>query len=467
MTPVRILEVPYVRDSSTVALLLAEREWPIWLDSGEGFPSHHIDILAADPLVKLCYDPAGTAPNLAATCRQPASLRECFSAMESQLNRYQHQQPLGPGWLGYLSYDLFNEIEPVTKRDKRELMPELVLGFYGWVIVSHHQLAKTYIHYLPEQEQAVTGIAEQLTPLNQPNEKNNRAQHVQISGFQLDSKFTANISRSDYKEQFSGAQTYIQQGDCYQINLTQQFSADCSGKGLAAYLALRNAHPSPMSAYFDCNEFDILSLSPERFIRRNGRRITSHPIKGTRPRHTDKNLDQDLKQALQNSSKDRAENVMIVDLLRNDLGRICRTGSVVTSQLFDVESFPNVHHLVSAIEGQLPDEIGLAQILQAVFPGGSITGAPKIRAMEIIEELEPHRRGVYCGSVVFFSGNGDIDSNIAIRTLVRKDSRIYCWGGGGIVADSNCDSEYQETLDKVGKLMQILETRFLTKPPGR
>lgn len=449
---VQQLEIPYSQDSAQLFTKIADEDWPIWLDSGvingQAFPGHHIDILAANPIEKLVYDPQGTFNNTLTP--QPRSLDACFHLIAGTLAQYAHQQPNGPGWLGYFSYDLFNELEPVAKRNKPEILPGITLGFYSWVIINNHHLNKAYIYYLSDHKQAALTVASKLKgePYKTPQP------------FQLTSKFKAITNRATYRNQFAAIQNYIHGGDCYQVNLTQQFTAQCNGCALDAFMALRQAHPSPMSAYFKTESFEILSLSPERFFKKASRHISSYPIKGTRPRSPNQHQDQALKIALKNSSKDRAENVMIVDLLRNDLGRICETGSVKTSKLFEVESFPNVHHLVSTIEGTLRNNVSIADIFKAIFPGGSITGAPKVRAMEIIEELEDHRRSIYCGSLVHLVGNADIDSNIAIRTLLKTENSIHCWGGGGIVADSDCDNEYQETLDKVGKLMAILEQHF-------
>jgi para-aminobenzoate synthetase component 1 len=200
-----------------------------------------------------------------------------------------------------------------------------------------------------------------------------------------------------------------------------------------------------------------MSLSPERFMSLHGHRVETSPIKGTRPRHRDPVADDMASMDLRRSEKDRAENLMIVDLLRNDLGRSCIPGSIHVDRLFELQSFPTVHHLVSTISGELREECGAFELLRDSFPGGSITGAPKRRAMEIIAELEPDPRRVYCGSILYISADGRMDSNIAIRTLLCRDEQIYCWGGGGIVADSQWQREYQETYDKVGKFLNALE----------
>jgi len=252
---------------------------------------------------------------------------------------------------------------------------------------------------------------------------------------------------------------YIQAGDCYQVNYTQRFSAQCEGDAWTAYCALRLACPTPFSGFMSLPADNaILSLSPERFVRVSHNQVETRPIKGTRPRGRNSAEDAANAAELLASPKDRAENLMIVDLLRNDLGRTCRTGSVRVPQLFTLESYPNVHHLVSSVVGELADGKDALDLIGDSFPGGSITGAPKIRAMQIIDELEPTRRSLYCGSLLYLDVRGEMDSSIAIRSLLVKDGRVSCWGGGGIVADSDWQDEYQESITKVKVLLDTLQT---------
>lgn len=270
--------------------------------------------------------------------------------------------------------------------------------------------------------------------------------------------FRALQDAATYKGAVERIRDYISAGDCYQANLSQQFEASIEGSGWMAFKALSRLFPTPQSAFLSLNGSEILSLSPEVFINVEGGQVETRPIKGTRPRGETAEADAALALALEQSEKDRAENLMIVDLLRNDLGRICETGSVNVESLFKLESYANVHHLVSTVTGRLRADIDALDALVGSFPGGSITGAPKIRAMEIIAELEPHRRGPYCGSVFRWDAAGNLRSNIAIRTLWREGNRIRCWGGAGIVHDSDAEAEYQETLTKVRLLMDTLES---------
>jgi para-aminobenzoate synthetase component 1 len=240
------------------------------------------------------------------------------------------------------------------------------------------------------------------------------------------------------------------------VNLAQRFDATVRGDSYSAYLALRRINPAPFSAFFSTPYGDILSSSPERFLCVDGDRVETRPIKGTRPRLADAADDLRQRDELAASAKDRAENVMIVDLLRNDLGKACVAGSVEVCRLFDIESFAQVHHLVSTVTGKLAPGRHALDLLRGSFPGGSITGAPKVRAMEIIDALEPQRRSIYCGSIGYLSANGRMDLNVAIRCLLRVGSSVYAWAGGGIVADSSVDSEFQESLDKASGLLAVL-----------
>ena len=266
----------------------------------------------------------------------------------------------------------------------------------------------------------------------------------------------ANMDHTAYTTAFDKIKAYLQEGDCYQVNLTQRFASPCQGDAWAAYELLRKMNAAPFSAYLNFAEVQVLSSSPERFLKLTATWVETQPIKGTRPRKLDAAEDAQQIADLQSSEKDRAENVMIVDLLRNDLGKCCRAGSVRNPDLFAVESYATVHHLVSTVTGELASGKHALDLLRSCFPGGSITGAPKIRAMEIIEELEPHRRGVYCGAIGYVGFDGNMDTNIAIRTLVHSHGCIRFWAGGGIVNDSQADEEYQECFDKAEALFKML-----------
>ena len=270
--------------------------------------------------------------------------------------------------------------------------------------------------------------------------------------------FLPRQSPADYAAGVEKVLAYINAGDCYQVNLSQRFDGRFTGRPFDAFKALRAAIPVPHAAFIHAGDRQILSISPERLMRIRGDQVESKPIKGTRPRGANPQEDAALRHELESSAKDRAENLMIVDLIRNDLSRVCQPYSVAVPTLFNVESYENVHQLVSTVTGQLKPGVGALEALLSAFPGGSITGAPKRRAMEIIDELEPHQRGPYCGSIFYLQSDGTLDSNIAIRTLVTDDTGgISCWGGCGIVADSDPRAEYEESITKVGRLMETLE----------
>lgn len=374
----------------------------------------------------------------------------CFDIMKQTLATLDNSKaafdlPFNGGWLGFFGYDLGRAIEQIPEQACNDItMPQMAIGLYlDALIYDKHLNAWFYI-----AQPNVNRLTIYLEPLKQP---------ASSANFALTSNWQSNMSREQYGDKFAQIQAYLKSGDCYQINLAQRFSASFEGSPWQAYGKLRGANKAPFSSYINHPQGAILSISPERFIAINNGNIETKPIKGTLPRCVDK--DQDAEQALrlQKSSKDRAENVMIVDLLRNDLGKVAKPGSVQVPSLFAIESFPAVHHLVSTVTAELADDKTAVDQLKAAFPGGSITGAPKIRAMEIIEELEPHRRSIYCGSIGYLSACGNMDTSITIRTLVCHKGHIYCWAGGGIVADSKVDLEYQETYDKVNKILPLLK----------
>lgn len=272
------------------------------------------------------------------------------------------------------------------------------------------------------------------------------------------------VQRDEYEAAVRRALEYIAAGDCYQVNLSQRFSTPLEGSAWSLYERLRRRSPAPYAAYLECGDHQILSSSPELFLRVRGREVETRPIKGTRPRGATPEEDATLREELLASAKDAAELVMIVDLERNDLGRVCEYGSVHVPALRELESYRNVHHLVATVRGRLREEVDALGCLRALFPGGSITGAPKIRAMEIIEELEPVQRGVYTGAIGWVDAHGNGEWNIAIRTLVVKEGHAYFHVGGGVVADSDPAGEYLETLAKARGMLRALDA---TEPDER
>ena len=360
--------------------------------------------------------------------------------------------PFSGGAMGCFSYDLGRQIEILPSIAQRDIdLAEMNIGLYMWALVYDYQLdCWTLIHY-QGKEALDKKLVELDALIKKPLGKNN-------PHFSLKSSWHNQTCRDQYLEKFTKIHDYLHSGDCYQINLTHRFEADYHGDEWLAYVELSKINKAPFSAFIRLDNTAILSISPERFIQLRGTDIQSKPIKGTRPRFNDPLKDHQSAIALLKAPKDRAENLMIVDLLRNDIGKVAKAGSVKVPQLFNIESFPAVHHLVSTVTAKLAPQYQASDLLKATFPGGSITGAPKIRAMEIIEELEPSRRSLYCGSIGYISQDGNMDTSITIRTLVTQLNRIYCWAGGGIVADSIAEEEYQETYDKVSKILPILKS---------
>jgi para-aminobenzoate synthetase component 1 len=389
--------------------------------------------------------------------------------------------PFQGGAAGYIGYDYGAVLErlPLPRYDDLRI-PDVMLGLYDWVIAWDHRVGTAWIVStgLPETGAAreirarerLAMVLERLrgptrrTPqppaLQQPIPGGDEAPSYPVLGVEgaepigLRSTFT----HRGYLDAVARVREYIVAGDIFQANLSQRFQAPLTEPAFDLYARLRRGNPAAFAAYLDWGELRVMSASPERFLRldENGRHVETRPIKGTRPRGLGPMHDAALGRALAESDKDRAENVMIVDLLRNDLSRVCRPGTVRVPELFALEQHPTVHHLVSTVVGELDPAAGAVDLLRAAFPGGSITGAPKVRAMEIIAELEPTRRGVYCGSIGYLSTTGAMDTSIVIRTYLALRGRVYFQAGGGIVADSDPELEYRETLDKARALIAAL-----------
>ena len=436
--------LPYFADFGPYAHRLCDEPGAVLLDSARPAASRgQYDVLSAWPLAQLALAPGESAKQFFQRARS------LLARLPEALPPKGYDAPFCGGLIGYLSYDFGRAIEalPSVALADIDLNPAQC-GLYDWALINDHQSLRCYL--LSHPSMTVERHAELLARLTQADKPR---------VFALDKAFAADQSPERYAQAFSRIHQYIQAGDCYQVNYAQRFSAPFSGHPWAAYERLRSACPTPFSAYLRINaEQCIVSLSPERFLKIHQGQIETRPIKGTRPRGLEPLSDVALAKELLASEKDRAENLMIVDLLRNDLGRCCAVGSVKVPELFSLESYPNVHHLVSAVTGQLASGVDALEVLLACFPGGSITGAPKIRAMQIIDELEPSRRAIYCGSLFYLDCRGEFDSSIAIRTLLFDKNQVYCWGGGGIVSDSNQAAEYQESLAKVALLLRTLES---------
>lgn len=441
--------LPYSADAAACYAAIADLPWAVWLDSaGLG----RYDIICAQPVATLVTYGAQTEISDAAGTRQ--STADPFVLLRQQLGESVAAMPGIPfagGVLGYWGYDLARRMMALPSHAQdEEHLPDMAIAIYDWAIVLDHQEKTAQLvsrQRYAETSSRLPGILARMQ----------RANELPADTFSVQGKITSNFTQDSYAAAFSRVQDYLQAGDCYQINLAQRFSAAASGDALGAYLTLRSLSPAPYSAFLNLPQVQILCASPERFLRVQSGRVETKPIKGTRPRSKDMRQDCNLAEELRNHPKDQAENLMIVDLLRNDLSKSCVPGSVRVPKLFEVESFANVHHLVSTVEGKLAQGRDALHVLRDCFPGGSVTGAPKRRAMQIIDQLEPQYRGIYCGAIGYVGFDGNMDTNIVIRTLDYSNNEIRCWVGGGIVADSDRAAEYQETLDKAAGILELLK----------
>jgi para-aminobenzoate synthetase component 1 len=448
----RITELPHWDTVERRFRTIADLPWAAWLDSAAADSPQRFDILVADPFSTLRTH--GAVTTVARRGRPAAeSRRSPFELVREELGAAGEGVPGLPfcgGAVGYFGYDLGRRLERIPSLAAADIaMPDMAVGLYDWAVVVDHASSRTWLVGSgrdPRTFAAWQGLVARLSGAPPP----------EPAPFRVRGRPVANLDRDAYEAAFRAVQEHIRRGDCYQVNLTQRFEAEADGDAWHAYRRLRAINPAPFAAYLDLPDGKVICSSPERFLRLNDGRVETKPIKGTRPRSRDPVRDRALAEELRTSAKDRAENVMIVDLLRNDLGKCCVPGSVRATSLFDVESFASVHQLVSTVEGQLAPGKHALDLIAACFPGGSITGAPKVAAMKIIEELEPQRRSVYCGSIGYIGFDGNMDTNIAIRTLVQQGRRVYTWAGGGVVADSNVDAEYQECLDKAAAMLAVM-----------
>jgi para-aminobenzoate synthetase component 1 len=458
-----LTEIPYRADSTLFFEPLAERAWAVYLDSGRPLSgAGRYDVLTADPFISLVT--RGSVTEIRTADQVELSPEDPFALLRDRLGETAPSPfglPFCGGAIGWLAYDLGRRIERLPSLAKdAEQVPDLAVGIYDWALIVDHASAKAWLASRG-RDPATRRRWDSLVSMF----RNARPVPAR-SPFRVLSPLVSNMTMSEYGLAFDRVKSYLLEGDCYQVNLAQRFSAPVSGDSFCGYKALRQLNPAPFSAYLRTPFAEVLSSSPERFLAVRDGQVETKPIKGTRPRGRTAEADAASRRELAGSAKDRAENLMIVDLLRNDLGRVCSPGSVSVPVLFDVESYATVHHLVSTVTGRLAPGQDAVSLLRACFPGGSVTGAPKIRAMEIIEELEPHRRGIYCGAIGYLGFDGAMDTSIAIRTLVQSAGTLRFWAGGGIVHDSHVEEEYQEIFDKAAALLQLQERQPLAGVGG-
>lgn len=447
-------ELIYQADSTQLFGRIAHEDWAIFLDSGKPQGTYgRYDIIVGRPFITVTSQLGFTTVSRGEEHTQYVQ-HDPFQILNAVLADYPQARsdfPFCGGAIGYFAYDLGRYVEHIPAIAlNAEGIPDMCVGIYDWAVIVDHREQRTFLLSYGYDAQTKTRWHELCRLFQQP--------FIPLpSEFKVTTPVASNLDEAAYASRFQKVKRYITEGDCYQVNLAQRFSAQAEGDAWQAYQHLRKISPAPFMAYMNFPQLQVLSGSPERFLQLVGHHVETRPIKGTRPRAEDAKQDKWNADELSASLKDRAENLMIVDLLRNDISKNCELGSVRADRLFALESFANVHHLVSTVTGQLAKNKTAVDLLRGCFPGGSITGAPKLRAMEIIEELEPNRRGVYCGAIGYIGFDGNMDTNIAIRTAIYSGNEIRFWAGGGIVADSEAQKEYRETWDKASSMLQLMQ----------
>ena len=472
-----MLPLPLLEEVSTALTapeafgLLAERPFSFFLDSGMDHGNlGRYSFIGSDPFLVLTS--RGSQVTLHYGDKRERVVGNPFDVLGQVLDRYSIQASPSPlpfvgGAVGYLSYDLCHFIEglPSTAVDDLQL-PECYLAFYDAVAGFDHREGRAYVAStgFPETDESrrIERARQRVDELKDTLAQAPRPTSESTAGSTPLAAMRGGFTHGEYVETVARVREYIAAGDIFQVNLSQRFEVELPIPPYELYRRLRGINPAPFAAYLNFDGVAIVSASPERFLRLQGDVVDTRPMKGTRPRGLNAAEDDALAVELLDSVKDRAENVMIVDLERNDLGRVCRYGTVKVRELWTLEKYATVFQLTSTVEGRLRQDKGRIDLLKGTFPGGSITGAPKVRAMEIIDELEPTRRSVYTGSIGYLGFDGGMDSSIVIRTFIVKDGRAYFQVGGGIVWDSDPEGEYQETLDKARALIEALSLQPVT-----
>lgn len=429
------IKIQYYKNSCIYGEFIKKNNWFIYLDSCNDIGSFGTyDILSCNPYIKMTSN--GNFINIENNGVKSSFYDNPFDVIKKyyKQNNINSEFPFSSGMIGYFGYDALK-----TSKSENQDFPDIAVGFYDWAIVVDHNKKETYVVY-KKINTFIDKIVDYFSVRNTFADKKTKYKFF---------NFHQNTSKSNYIKDVLLIKKYISDGDCYQVNYSQNFSAKYDGDPWDIYKDIRKLNPAPYSSFFSFDNKYIISSSPERFISINNNCVQTKPIKGTLKRLPDPKEDFSQIDILKNDEKNLAENLMIVDLLRNDLSKCCMLGTVKVSKLFEIESYASVHHMVSTIEGKLEKNNTSIDILEACFPGGSITGAPKKRSMEIIDELENRNRGVYCGSIGYFDENNNMDTNICIRTIMLTKNTINFAAGGGIVHDSNPEDEYYESLEKV------------------
>ncbi|HOL21556.1 MAG TPA: aminodeoxychorismate synthase component I [bacterium] len=439
-------------------LSLKDRDYFIWLDTGLKNIENRYSVIAFEPF--LIFKSKRNRISIQTVDGVKRYSGNPLEYLDELLKRYSipyNKNFFSPGAFGYFSYDLGWQIEKLPDIAVDDInIPDICLGFYDTVLMIDHRERCLYLisagidrAAFNEKRRLIRKIATSLIP------SENSPVHID--------KISFNISYKKYIKAIEKIKDYIARGDVYQINFAQRLEAEGIFPADTIYRKIRKVNPTSFSGYFNAGDFCLLSNSPELFIKKEGETVITKPMKGTRPRGKNRKEDEEYRRELLHSEKDKAELLMIVDMERNDLGKVCEYGSVRVKKLRQIERYRTVLQATSLIEGKMRDGLGFVDLLKAVFPGGSITGAPKVRAMEIIEELEPHKRTFYTGSMGYVGFNGNVELNITIRTILLKENKLYYPVGGGIVWDSIPEAEYEETLTKAKALFLTLgEDRIST-----
>ena len=437
----KIKELEFSIPSYEYFELIKNNDWAVYLNSNNNkYHDQRYDILSSNPINKIILSSEYSSSDV--------TKDNIFNILEKNINMHKCEEdddiPFCGGAIGFMSYDFGNTLHNIKNKKNKDFdYPLAAFGIYDWCITYDYLKEKSFILYY-EKNNIISKI------LNHRSEKNEIKKY---KAYKSTSSCESNMNYDLYKSKISKISNYIKSGDCYQVNFAQRFSLGYEGDEYSMYKTLNKSFASPYSAYINYPFGNILSFSPERFLSIKNNLVETKPIKGTRPRSDDEVLDKKNLDELRLSDKDKAENLMIVDLLRNDLGMNCKNGSINVDKLFEIETFANVHHLVSTISGEIDENSNIYKLIRDAFPGGSITGAPKLRSMEIIEELEPDNRSIYCGSIGYIGFDQKTDLNISIRSMLAVKNKLYFWGGGGIVNDSDERSEYNESIAKVKPLL--------------
>ncbi len=441
----KIEEIEYIEPLELFALLRKEVEKPAFLIGGVGgeegqTPGRRFSYIGVNPfmVIKEPDDP--------------------FTRLKEVMEKYRLNKgpfPFSGGAIGYFSYDLKNKIlnkpPSIKQPDSSPLIPDSIIALFDPIIVCDHQENKTYII-----ERGTDGSDERRKKIKAILKEKKAVKQNKQAPDQPPPSLISNLTKDEYIEKVEAAKRYIAEGDIYQINIAQKFKIPWPGDPLTLYKNVIETSGAPFSAYMDFGKFQIISNSPERLLKIDGKAAMTEPIKGTRKRGATKEQDLMLIKELKKSPKERAEHVMIVDLERNDLGMICETGSIKVTDFKRILTLPGLHHMVSTVTGEIKEGLSGAECLKAIFPGGSITGAPKLRAMEIIDELEPEARGLYTGGLGWMDFSGALDISMAIRTAIYKDKTIHLSVGSGIVTDSVPEEEYKETILKAADIFNAI-----------